>query len=66
MLGLLNSQFYLFLASKRGVPFAIAAIPFHMLYHFYNGISFLAGAARYWVRGGNAERVRRANSSTRF
>lgn len=50
LLGLLNSQFYLFLASKRGVFFAMAAIPFHMLYHFYNGVSFLAGTVRYWFR----------------
>jgi GT2 family glycosyltransferase len=47
LLGLLNSQFYLFLAAKRGVFFAVAAIPFHMLYHFYNGISFLIGSLRY-------------------
>jgi glycosyltransferase involved in cell wall biosynthesis len=49
-LGLLNSSFYVFLAGKRGVPFMLAAIPFHVLYHFYNGISFLAGTARfYWT-----------------
>jgi GT2 family glycosyltransferase len=38
---LLNSQFYLFLAAKQGRLFALAAIPFHLLFHFYNGISFL-------------------------
>ncbi len=53
-LGLLNSQFYLFLAEKRGVFFTLAAIPFHILYHFYNGISFLAGAARFWLTNGSA------------
>jgi hypothetical protein len=27
----------------------LAAIPFHLLYHFYNGISFIVGSARhYW------------------
>ncbi len=46
-LGLMNSQFYLFLAANRGVPFMLAAIPFHLLYHFYNGLSFLIGATRY-------------------
>jgi len=51
-LGLLNSQFYLFLAEKRGMFFALAAIPFHMLYHFYNGLSFLAGTARFWINEG--------------
>ena len=43
----LNSSFYLFLASKRGKLFALAAIPFHILFHFYNGISFAIGLARY-------------------
>jgi len=43
----LNNQFYLFLAAKRGRGFAIAAIPFHVLYHFYNGISFGAGLIRF-------------------
>ena len=43
----LNNQFYLFLAAKRGRGFAIAAIPFHLLYHFYNGISFGAGLLRF-------------------
>jgi hypothetical protein len=43
----LNTQFYLFLAGRQNRLFAIAAIPFHLLYHFYSGISFLAGAARY-------------------
>jgi hypothetical protein len=43
----LNNQFYLFLAAKRGRGFALAAIPFHLLYHFYNGISFGAGLLRF-------------------
>jgi glycosyltransferase involved in cell wall biosynthesis len=43
----LNNQFYLFLAAKRGRGFAVAAIPFHLLYHFYNGISFAAGLLRF-------------------
>jgi glycosyltransferase involved in cell wall biosynthesis len=46
-LGLMNSQFYLFLAGNRGVPFMLAAIPFHILYHFYNGISFILGTVSY-------------------
>jgi glycosyltransferase involved in cell wall biosynthesis len=44
---MLNSQFYLFLAAKGGRLFALAAIPFHLLFHFYNGISFLIGLARF-------------------
>ena len=48
----LNNSFYLFLAAKRGRFFAIAAIPFHLLYHCYNGVSFIVGAARYvWLKG---------------
>jgi GT2 family glycosyltransferase len=49
LLGLLNSQFYLFLAGKRGISFMLAAIPFHLLYHFYSGVSFIIGATNhYW------------------
>ena len=44
---ILNNQFYLFLAAKRGRFFALAAIPFHLLYHFYNGISFTVGIFRW-------------------
>ncbi len=53
LLGLviLNNQFYLFLAQRRGRAFAISAIPFHLLYHFYNGISFGVGLLRHhWRR----------------
>jgi hypothetical protein len=28
----------------------LATIPFHLLYHFYNGISFLAGVFLYFKR----------------
>jgi hypothetical protein len=49
-LGLLNSQFYIFLAGNRGVAFMLAAIPFHLLYHFYNGLSFIAGTALHYTR----------------
>jgi glycosyltransferase involved in cell wall biosynthesis len=50
-LGLMNSQFYLFLASKRGLPFMLAAIPFHLLYHFYSGLSFIAGLLCFLWKG---------------
>jgi glycosyltransferase involved in cell wall biosynthesis len=49
---LLNTQFYLFLAEKKGGFFALAAIPFHLLYHLYNGVSFLAGTGRYFWKNG--------------
>lgn len=44
---ILNNQFYLFLAAKQGRLFALAAVPFHLLYHLYNGISFMVGLAHY-------------------
>jgi len=47
---ILNNEFYIFLAAKRGKPFAVAAIPFHLLYHFYNGISFSVGLIRHTWR----------------
>jgi hypothetical protein len=47
---LLNSQFYVFLAGRTGRLLALAAIPFHLLYHFYNGISFAIGMLRHLTR----------------
>jgi hypothetical protein len=47
---LLNSQFYVFLAGRTGRLLALAAIPFHLLFHLYNGISFLIGGARHLIR----------------
>ena len=49
VLGLLalNQQFYLFLAAERGKFFALAAIPFHLLYFFSSGVAFLIQLVRY-------------------
>jgi hypothetical protein len=47
---LLNSQFYVFLAGRTGRLLALAAIPFHLLFHLYNGISFLIGGGRHLIR----------------
>jgi len=44
---ILNNQFYVFLAAKRGHLFAVAAVPFHLLYHLYNGLSFALGLCRF-------------------
>lgn len=44
---ILNNQFYIFLAAKRGKLFAVAAVPFQLLYHLYNGISFTVGLCRH-------------------
>lgn len=51
----LNNQFYLFLAAKRNRLFAIAAIPFHLLYHFYSGMSFIAGLTMHFFRSRSPE-----------
>jgi glycosyltransferase involved in cell wall biosynthesis len=47
---LLNSQFYVFLAGRTGRLLALAAIPFHLLFHLYNGISFIIGLTRHLFR----------------
>ena len=46
----INSRLYLFLTRRPGLWFTLAAIPFHLLYHFYNGICVVAGTALYWWR----------------
>jgi hypothetical protein len=41
---------------------ALTAIPFHVLFYFYNGLSFLTGIAAYsirWVREGRYKPGRR-------
>jgi glycosyltransferase involved in cell wall biosynthesis len=57
LLGLMNTQFYIFLAGKRGVTFMLAAIPFHLLYHFYNGLSFIIGVFCYFWKGAERDRA---------
>jgi len=38
----LNQRFYRFLARRRGVFFAVRAVPLHLLYFVYSGTAFLA------------------------
>jgi glycosyltransferase involved in cell wall biosynthesis len=38
----LNQRFYRFLARRRGVVFAVRAVPLHLLYFIYSGAAFLA------------------------
>ena len=49
----LNSSFYAFLAARRGWAFSLSAVPLHVLYYFYCGISFVLGCGSYlwktWV-----------------
>ncbi len=62
----LNSQFYFFLRRRKNFLFALAAVPFHLLYHFYNGISFCAGVFLHGTRQalGQAGRARPAQRRT--
>lgn len=61
---LLNSQFYVFLAGRTGRLLALAAIPFHLLFHFYNGVSFLIGGGRYLFRRVFSPEVKRVSVSS--
>jgi glycosyltransferase involved in cell wall biosynthesis len=54
----LNNQFFLFLAARRGRAFAIAAIPFQLLYFFYCGVAYAIGWVRH--RFGQAWRIESA------
>jgi len=40
----LNARLYGFFASQRGLPFAAACVPLHLLYFLYSGTSYLAVA----------------------
>jgi hypothetical protein len=58
----INRNFYLFLGRRMGWLTALTAVPFHVLFYFYNGISFLTGIAAYgirWVRGDRHKAGRR-------
>jgi len=57
---ILNQQFYRFLASRMGPLSTLAILPLHLLYHFYNGISFAVGLALHtWktIFGGSRSRT---------
>jgi glycosyltransferase involved in cell wall biosynthesis len=50
-----NRNFYLFLGRRMGWLTALTAVPFHVLFYFYNGVAFLTGVAAYgfrWLRTG--------------
>ncbi len=50
-IGFLNRGFYQFLASVKGWPFSLAAVPLHILYYLYSGVSLVLGAGLYAWRG---------------
>lgn len=45
----LNRRLYAFFAERRGVAFAIAAFPLHLLYYSYNLFALALGTASYLV-----------------
>jgi GT2 family glycosyltransferase len=55
---LLNRGFYLFLLGARGLGFTLRAVPLHLCYYFYSGVTFVVCWA--WEQGGRmiAARVR--------
>lgn len=42
-----NARLYSFFLHRRGLLFALAAIPWHWLYYGYNGLSFVCGTVLY-------------------
>jgi len=55
---LLNRSFYLFLIGARGVAFTLRAVPLHLGYYFYSGVTFVV--CWVWEQSGRviAARVR--------
>ncbi|MFO7554069.1 MAG: hypothetical protein R6W88_02590, partial [Desulfobacterales bacterium] len=47
---MLNRDLYLFFRVKRGLSFAVKAIPWHWLYFFYSGLAFSIGFAKFQVK----------------
>jgi glycosyltransferase involved in cell wall biosynthesis len=45
---LLNNQLYLFFARKRGIVFALAALPLQLLYYFYSMVAFVISSGIYF------------------
>ena len=63
MIVVINRNFYLFLGRRMGWLTAFTAVPFHVLFYFYNGIAFLTGVAAYgirWAREGRDKTERAA------
>lgn len=44
----LNWDVYRLFYEKRGLVFAIKAVPIHWLYYFYGGLSFVLGTLSHW------------------
>ena len=50
LLVIINREFYVFFGTKMDRLSTLAVIPFHLLYHLYNGLSFIVGLTRYATR----------------
>jgi len=48
----LNRRFYAFFNEKRGTMFALAVMPFHMLYFLYSMAAFALGTILYYRKAG--------------
>ena len=46
---ILNARLYRFFLEKRGLRFAVKAIPWHWLYFLYSGVAFAIGTLRHLV-----------------
>ena len=46
----LNAPLYWFFLRKRGLRFAVSAVPWHWFYYLYSGLAFVVGAARFLLR----------------
>ena len=58
---IINRNFYFFLGRRMGWLTAFTAVPFHVLFYFYNGLAFLTGVAAYaarYIRFGRYKTVR--------
>jgi glycosyltransferase involved in cell wall biosynthesis len=49
LLAYLSRDYYRFFLEKRGITFALRVFPLHVLYHLYNGFSFVAGTVLFFA-----------------
>jgi len=48
LLLMINNPLYQFFKKKRGLRFAVQAIPWHWFYYFYSGLAFVIGFCQYF------------------
>lgn len=59
----INRKFYFFLARRMGWLTAFAAVPFHVLFYFYNGLAFATGVVAYVTRSARVSRYKTAKGT---